>query len=475
MIHRQCEPPPSDHISLRERDRVLDTYLTGSDLSTKQRKLALQELLHSSPSSPWIEFCSTTDAPDFGEWALAVASALLPSAPPIFQRGRWLKSVYTLELCALLANLHCLLPRAIVAWDRVQRGKDSGIQAPPRDEPIAPAPVNVNVDALVPWAPEDDAPAARFADQHAMRPGEDFAAFNERQRGDAVAFALRQSVHSELHVTVLTLQPQASLMARMLHVAGDAWQTEALLNANVQGSGIETRMGHYHSGEITSELFGQVGDLFRSEVRWQGLREKSWGFFAQAFAMICRACGGVSALLRDRHRGYPFKLFALCAAPDYNEAARRIIADPPCLRSGCGFSKLIVEMFPTAEALASDESLAILQAAGIVCRVDISRIEGRHASVRRTARTRETKTCQVAQASASFVLMRQKIIEDWLRTPQARKQGGEAPSGKPSRTSRRKRAGGGGLCRAFLSRYLKGKGKKMARSRKRVMRQAGAS
>jgi hypothetical protein len=62
-------------------------------------------------------------------------------------------------------------------------------------------------------------------------------------------------------------------------------------------------------------------------------------------------------------------------------------------------------------AIRPGEALCVLRSVGRVTKVDIAHVECRHASIRRSCRSRQTHVMELEEASANFVLMRQRLLE----------------------------------------------------------------
>lgn len=464
-MHRQCAPPPAGHPALAERDRVLGAFLSGSKLGTRQRKLILQELLHGDPRRDMVEYCSPLPNPDIGAWATAVASALLPCGIAVFNRNRWLKSVGMLQDVCLLASMHGVLRRAVPPWVRRLRGERPEF-APPAELMRAPGAAHPGEDVgdpMVVW----DAEGAGGAQQE-KRPGEDWAEYNARQRSTAWQFATSPVASADLAVASVTLRPQADLMSKLLYIASDEWLSEARVQAHVTGAPLATRVGVCHCPGVTGDFFAEIDRLASAEGPWLCVKEHTWRSFGLAFAELASACGGTAALLRDRHKSYPFKLLSLadCLLADADARAGSILEDRPCVRDD--FSNRWVARFSTVESLAGADSLALLRCIARMCRCETSRNECRHAAVRRSLQSSSaTHAGSLERTSASYVLMRQRIVERTLGPPASAPQGLAAAPTPVRKRHLKRRRGGGGTQRAFISRFLRGKGKRFTKTAER--------
>lgn len=185
---------------------------------------------------------------------------------------------------------------------------------------------------------------------------------------------------------------------------------------------------------------------------------------AASFAILCRGAAGVEQAVAGPHRGYPFKLFALTLAPSdvAPQLAASIIADPDCCKDP--FSLRFLDRF--GHDLAGAESMAVLMSVAVVARVDIARLECRHAALRRVLRKRtHTWAVKLMHASSDTLLMRQRIL-----------QASRSKNGRPGASSRVRARGAkqrrsGGAQRAFISKFLQGR--RMPRQqRKEIFRRA---
>ena len=162
---------------------------------------------------------------------------------------------------------------------------------------------------------------------------------------------------------------------------------------------------------------------------------------------------------------FPFKLVTLLDTDDPAGVATRLLAEPPCLRDR--FTKALFTQYPSAQELASHRCRCIILAMCLLLKNDIVLNEYRHASVRRiVAFSSATNACQMDAASAAWFLLRQRLLEastvgrHRLRLQKVRK---------------RLKGGGGGSCRAFQSKYLKGKRFADKDARKVVFREAAVA
>lgn len=147
------------------------------------------------------------------------------------------------------------------------------------------------------------------------------------------------------------------------------------------------------------------------------------------------------------------------------------VEDPDCVKDE--FSRDVLRRFDTPEKLLGEDLRATLSAFGSLLRTETSRIECRHAAVRRLMRAKggSTHAAEFSAISADWLLMRARKLErdHWAkRKPQSQPKRDRPARGRP------KRKQGGGPQRAFLSVALRGARFPDADSRRRTFLEAGA-
>ena len=111
----------------------------------------------------------------------------------------------------------------------------------------------------------------------------------------------------------------------------------------------------------------------------------------------------------------------------------------------------------------SDKCKALLVMLGETCRLDIFRIECRHAQLRRFSRSSSTWLPHLRDLSAHFVLMRQRMLgkfRSFLKSGKSTKEKRKRREGRARRTKGRGRTqtrGGGGAWRAHISETIRGR------------------
>ena len=231
----------------------------------------------------------------------------------------------------------------------------------------------------------------------------------------------------------------------------------------------------------TRILFGDGG----ADVDWAALAPagKTWGHAGLAFCMMSASLCSLEQLLWKPWRGFPYRLWLLCAEPRL-EVARVLWDTRPCLLDR--FSADFMSKFHSAEEFLA-KGYPHLVATGALLRHDIARLECRHAHVRRIARVKaQTYSAEVQRVSAEFFMSQQRILERKFSIAAGGGggrdgEGGERaaifdaepdPDPDTSMRRRRKRRGGGGLQRRIVGQYLRGRKYKTKEEKKRMFREA---
>jgi hypothetical protein len=164
--------------------------------------------------------------------------------------------------------------------------------------------------------------------------------------------------------------------------------------------------------------------------------------------------GGVVFQLAWKFERYPFKLFRILAGnstTERNNIAAELATDKACLRDP--FSQHICDTYGL-ENLSSDDCIATLTVVAYLLRLCISRIECRHAAIRRLLRAKgSTWSADFPSISSDFALMRQHLLQQDLKCDGIkRKIDGDETNQDPVIKKRR-----GGAMRAFMSEFMENK------------------
>lgn len=347
-----------------------------------------------------------------------------------------------MQSVALLGLVHNLYARAIPLWLHLLKGATVESWRPqarthdPWDVP------ECEVDGL-PEEPSEQQPSAAA--------GADWTEWNLRQRSNSLRLCEGDGPGPAALMASVTLQPQVALMHGLLESAStDAFERTLIASARAQPR--LPFLVEWQSGRLVTafseHVWARLTDPGHFDALPPHLRTRRYS--SQATGMMLRAVGGVAQNMR--HAQFPFRLFSVLG-PTPAEAADDILQAPDCLR--CAFSRKVLARYSSKDALLSPEFRALLLALSSICRVETSRIECRHASIRRVGRARSQTTAQqMSHVSADYVIAQQRILEQgqWHSKAQA-----EMPRarGRPSQKRRRINSGGGAQ-RLHVSRCLRG-------------------
>jgi hypothetical protein len=231
-------------------------------------------------------------------------------------------------------------------------------------------------------------------------------AWNKAQRKGALNF-VHTRPEGMLIVSRICLAPMVSLPHSMEQVSSARWE-ELQMRGCLQGMPFMTRMEDAASANRLRECIRQQQSLMHSAGR-------DWAVLAPtyvteehnniAFAMLARSMCGTTQLLQ--HSAYPYKLWKLIRSP---AAAAEIHHDPVCIKDT--FTRDFCTEYNSVAKLRSEDCRLELLCFGSLLRLDISRIECRHAYVRRLVKSRnQAPGPALEDASAASVLMRQRVLE----------------------------------------------------------------
>ena len=171
------------------------------------------------------------------------------------------------------------------------------------------------------------------------------------------------------------------------------------------------------------------------------------------FCMLSSSMCSMHILLRIPRGQLPYALFELISpGKDPREVARKLVRIPTCLQED--LFKMIVARYPLAEDLASEECLTVVEALAQQFAVDIAAIEAKHSTNRDFSLLRSKGwVTSLEPVSARF-----NIQHFGFQAGPARKMASRQTKNQPKKL--RKRRGGGGALRAFISASSRGqKGK----------------
>ena len=244
--------------------------------------------------------------------------------------------------------------------------------------------------------------------------GSHWADLNDRARGDTGVFLTNPNLEVDAFVVCIIALSGARLMAKVLAHGGieaDKEQEVQALEGNKHRSfrGLDA-----HNGVLTDEFYLDCDDHLHSDAKWAAAvppskqSETLRGKIVTSYLMMSST---VWFLLTKTYEGYPFKLFRLIdRARDKAATALELDRDRPCLWDP--FTKSFRDRFKTAADLVSELASNVLMGIALLLRLCVSRIECRHAALRRLLKNKGfTWLPQIMDAGADWTLMRQRVIE----------------------------------------------------------------
>lgn len=323
--------------------------------------------------------------------------ALAACQPDLYPRHRWTGADLAVDSLGILEGCHNLLSttfrRFAASYEGVSRaarimGVPQGLAAQVPGQ-SADRPAIADAQSSQAEAPEQNA-GADMADQlpdddtaRATEDGCDWSAINAVRR-KAASFWLAKKPWAKLVLLRTAMEPLRQLLARHFHTASEEWDLEQLkcvLDARAEGKegwGMrDFRLRLAASCADEQKFFEQLQVAFQHADMWSVLPHDALNFEFRAltFKVLSRMGCCVHELLRHPHEQLPYQLFLLLWEPDLAES---LLAKPACLWDAWS-SKMRSEH----PSLIGEDFMAKLGLIALMHWKDISRIEAKHASVRR--------------------------------------------------------------------------------------------
>ena len=368
----------------------------------------------------------------------SLCNCLCPAKPPAYPRHRWTGADVACDCLGLLESCHGLLSstykRFMAAYSSRSLRSSVGALGPP----AGLAGPQVVALPLMDDSERNAEDAAGLGEQKAPEAGgdPDWAAVNARER----VVAWRWLSQKPLGFIILirqAMEPLRVLLTSQLDMAADVWEVrEQSKVAKAMKAGQPTEGSRKYRLSIAADLelegrcYQQLSIAFNEERLWRILPEccYTFEFRALTFRVLSRIGCLVEYYLRSRHREWPFAIFRLLRAP---AAAPEVLAQKPCPVRMDAWSASMLREHPT---LSGPTFAAKLTLIATMAFTDISRIEARHAALRRhlVGKSVQCPTLSVANLGSLWVTQQVRVQEAFWRDP----------FHKPRPTS--KRRGGGG-------------------------------
>ena len=287
VVHGGLPPRPDADIT-EYRAAFLDCFIQGRPgLTAKRRRLILERRVRDDwQSDRLVLYVRAGASPEeveqeMEDWAEDVSEALAPTAVKVFARSRWCTSGATAADLFLLCTCHNLAARAIPVWIQLLGGKiDSSI-----------------------WDDLGDIVLESLE-------GEQYwAAFNDKQRGDALRFARAPTTTANVVLWHKCMIPSVILMDRCLHQASEEWNRSQAQDGSISGDRKYVIL-ECMKGNLTAGFFSMIISFMFGASQWtflpKGLR--TMAVASLAFAMLARSLGGVDFHISGLFAAYPYRL-----------------------------------------------------------------------------------------------------------------------------------------------------------------------
>ena len=413
--------------------------------------------------------------------------ALLPSAPPFFNRSKWLGGEDAVSFHGILASHHGLLPllferwagvkadvvpRALrpaastSGWGRVANQIVSGTSfqvARVTSGSSAAAPATLaggdafDVASLQPeaQAEAEAATAAEALPSATGDPDQDKAAWvrwNKRHKEKALAF-VRSDPERALIAMRVCMGPWVRLLQNLCHLSAQSFDKQQAWKAQ-HGQPVSYRVLELYYGEIPRTFMEGVNTVFHAPVNAFPSRIGSSADTRPLMTrLLCKGLSSVHQSLFCMVEAFPQTL--LRVLQDESHAAA-VLQAPACMRDA--MSQKILERFATEDALTSVEAKVVLAAIAQNLSVDTYEVERSFSTVRRRVRAKEvTWRPKISDIAAEFVISFARGKAD--RAGEFMRGCGKQRRQSLLRLRRKKRKSqqGGGAWRAFCRKRLAGK------------------
>lgn len=414
--------PPKD--AQQHKRFLLQLFVNhGSALATRQVLLVL------CPNGDWRapkvqhyvapgEVCKVDHSLLLERVTAGMITALAAKQPEVYPRHRWTGADLCTDQFGVLEACHRLLS---TSFKRFVTGYEGGLHSdrrlpqPPQGKPAeasgysaaggseaVPAPLAEEA-ALVPLGDPSGLPDG---DSSSQPPGGGtaWAEVNALHRRVAAEWISSRPM-AKLVLQRVAMEPLRQLLTTQFRVASDDWeqaQRAKVLEAAAQGDH-QWKVRQYRIVLAAScidenKCHTQLQALFREPMLWKTMPAEAYtvGFQALSFRLISRIGCCVQELLKEIHLQLPFALFRLLEEPGL---AQDLLDLPECRWDA--WSK---EMRRSHPELKGEVFFAKLAFVAHLLWKDVSKVEARHATIRRHLLLASTQTHQqnIADLSAQW-------------------------------------------------------------------------
>ena len=480
IIWPQGEPGPGEEAD-RHREAVFAQYLQrvvhdenrsqsdGPPVETKMMKFAYftkrmfngrinrTRVEHWCRGSPLCHDTPQDVRDDFDRWV----DELEPPRP--WRRSSWKGMESPADFFGLLGELHdCLFEPYQVGVC----GKDDATPPVPRhaeDESLLAMPAQL-MDVSLENMPEhhDESAGVEPGELELPEPAQECSEF-ERQTTyrSSTLLWLRANPRGRLWALRALLRVHEHSTNRFIKGSGKTFEHENLLKRS-KGEPVTHQVQQAYRGHYTNEFQEKYASLMFYPEEWAGMPEQyqTHDLAVVAYCSLAAAIGATEELLVSDFEGHLFGFELLGGGGDeadprfdMNEVACRLIKhrdEAPCLLSAWWLSH--VKKYPTREALTSPNSLAEVDTLGMLAKIDNITTELKNSHIRRNVyRVVQSKHVSLQDVSSSWVFASTNDEKDSLWGQSAVRA--ETADGPQVKTKKNMKGGGGGTCRAFVSKH----------------------
>ena len=407
--------------ALEHKQACMEIFLTDVSSSLLQRVIVA-----SLPNGDWrrrdrVEFYyGTSEAPSRSSTVRLLSSglcfALIAHKPSLWPQHRWTGADVALDELSRLEMVHGLLGSTYTMFmEKFTAGEtvhEDMLQEPPLPPPPPRQAAVLEGESGQGLAPPAQLPSiaeeplAAAAGDEAIPEEQRSAALHAQDRRVAQEW-LAQRPFGSLVIMRLTMQPLTQMLHGQFAVVSEDFELEqrsklaqTLLDQTpVQGCGRSFMLTEAAKGTLETGFFTQVLELWRNVKVWEVIdsNEVTVATNVLIFTLLARQASLVEELLASPHRQPPYSIFQLL---DSKETAVQLEQLRPCELDGS-----TQHLLQTFGSFRSEELWHSLYMEAQVCATNISRVEAKHASVRRLMHHRSVQTwsLQAADASAEFL------------------------------------------------------------------------
>ena len=212
---------------------------------------------------------------------------------------------------------------------------------------------------------------------------------NTQNHGSAEVFAKRDYFASDLIVLNLSTAPGTRLLNRFLDLNSKQWEKREVARLMHDGHR-RYRILEFHDGTLTEKFWEDCSELLFDASKWEAVHPaaRTVARNSSAFAMNMKGAGLMIMNVDAPSKRFPFKWFrAVRSGCNVSTTIKELLSEV-CQHDVC-FSPDFISFCEEA-AVSSGITVAVLLVLAWLWLSDISRIECRHAAVRRWLRKSQT-------------------------------------------------------------------------------------